>query len=295
MAQIYRITESRVYFGIVLCLSATLIFALQDAVTKLLTSKMPISQFVMIRYWFFLAFAIVIAWRSGRLRQGLVTQRPFVQVARSLLLLAEIFLFALGLRYLSLSDMHSLFVIYPVLATIFAVPILSERIGWQQIVAIVVSFSGALFILQPGAGIFGMEALIPLTCAAAFALYSLLTRLVSRHDGFATNVLYTALGGAIVSTIWGVSEWQALSDLEIFYTVVLSALGIAGQLSIIKALEFAPASTLQPFNYFTLVWAIIVGYLIFETLPTRETVLGSIVIVSSGLSMMLYEKMRTPS
>ena len=269
--------------GIAFCLSATLIFSCQDAITKMLVSSLPAPQFIMIRFWAFLIFALVFAGFNGGIKISLKTKRPFLQILRGLLLILQIILFAYGLKHLSLADMHSLFVLFPVFVTVLAIPVLGETIGWRRIVAVTISFLGALIILRPGMGVFGWEALYPIGCAAMFAVYNLLTRLTSYDDHYSSNILYVAIIGALVSTAWGSSLWQTPDKLQWIYILSLCVTGVAGHVLLMKALEYSEASKIQPFNYFTLVWAIIISIVFFSEIPDLWTLVGAGIIISSGL------------
>ena len=269
--------------GIVLCLVATLIFSCQDAITKVLTNTLPAPQFVMVRFWAFLVFALIFASFNGGIKNAFNTKRPILQICRGLLLIMQIILFAFGLKQLSLADMHSLFVLFPIFVTVLAIPVLGETIGWRRVVAVCVSFFGALLILRPGMGVFGFEALYPIGCAAMFAVYNLLTRLTSYDDHYSSNILFVAVIGAIVSTAWGSQLWQTPTSTELGFMLVLCVTGVAGHVLLMKALEFSAASKIQPFNYFTLVWAIIISVLFFGEFPDYWTLSGATLIISSGL------------
>lgn len=278
-----RFIISKDTLGIMICLVATLIFSAQDAVTKVLTHSLPAPQFIMIRFWAFLIFALLFAHFNGGVKNAFASKKPVHQIARGTLLILQIILFAYGLRHLSLADMHSLFVIFPIFVSLLAVRYLGETIGLRRMVAIVISFAGALMILRPGMGVFGLEALFPISCAVLFAAYNILTRLTSYHDHYTSNILYVAVMGALISTCWGLPVWQAPDTAEIGFIALLCVFGVAGHVLLMKALEYAAASTIQPFNYFTLVWAIIISIAFFNQWPDLWTVAGAATIICSGL------------
>ena len=278
--------------GIAFCLFATLIFSCQDAVTKVLTSTMPAPAFVMIRFWAFLLFALIFAHFNGGIKNAFSSRKPFLQVIRGLLLIFQIIIFAYGLKYLSLANMHSLFVLFPIFVTLLAVPFLGETIGWRRTVAVIISFIGALLILRPGMGVFGLEALYPISCAVLFAIYNILTRLTSYHDHYTSNILYVAVMGAVVATCWGLPLWQTPSSDEAGFIAVLCVSGVAGHVLLMKALEYTAASKIQPFNYFTLVWAIIISILFFNEWPDNWTLTGAAIIISSGLFVLRRSQMK---
>ena len=270
--------------GIGLCLAAMLAFASQDAVTKILVQSMPVAQVVMVRYWVFAVFALVWVMRSGTLRQALRSASPRLQWLRSLLSIAEIALFNIALRYLGLAEAHALMAIFPLIAIALAVPVLHERVSRACWLAVAIGFLGTLIILRPGLGVFQPESIIPLTAALCFAGYHVVTRQVTRlGDGFNTNIFYMAMVGALVATGAGLLMWQDPTVEQWGWLAIISVLSVVAQLLLVKALEYAPASALQPFNYSLLVFATLIGMLVFSEWPDRWTVVGAGVVIASGL------------
>jgi drug/metabolite transporter (DMT)-like permease len=279
--------------GVLLCLAAMLVFASQDAVTKILVQDMSVAQVVLVRYWVFALFAIVWVSRTSTIRHALRSVRPKLQVLRSVLSIAEIAIFNLALRHLGLAESHSLMAAFPLMAIALAAPILGERVSMKSWLAVCVGFVGTLIILRPGLDVFKPESLIPLTAALCFACYHIVTRQVSSAgDGFHTNILYMALIGFVCATLFGVTAWRAPSMQEWMLLAVISIMSVAAQLLLVKALEYAPASVLQPFNYSLLVFATIIGFLVFSELPDRWTILGAGIVIASGLYVIYLQRTR---
>jgi len=163
--------------GIMLMIAATVVFALQDGVSRHLAGSYNTWMVVMVRYWFFAAFVIAIAARSpGGIRAtARTTQRP-LQIFRGLLLAAEVCVAVYGFTLLGLIESQAVFICYPLLVAALSGPVLGEDVGWRRWMAISVGFVGVLIILQPGVGVFDPAAIIPLISALMFALYGLLTR-----------------------------------------------------------------------------------------------------------------------
>lgn len=268
--------------GVVLCLMALFTFACQDTATKVLAQSYAIPQVIMVRFWAFAAFTVLYAASRGRLKEAARSRRPWLQIFRCLLIVAEMIAFNTGLRYLGLAESHALFAVFPLMATALAVPILGERVGWRRWFGVLAGFAGALVIIRPGLGVFQAAALIPLVAALGFAAYNLVTRLASFSDGFGTSLLYMGVVGALASTAVGLPMWRTPDAGGWMLLAFVSATGIVGHMLLIKALEFAPATLLQPFNYSLLVWASLLGFLVFGELPDIWTVLGAAIIVGAG-------------
>jgi drug/metabolite transporter (DMT)-like permease len=282
----------RPQLGIALIIFAMLVFALQDGITKHLATTYSAPQILWIRFSFFVVFALVYSMRTKPLRSCLTSNVPVLQIIRSLLIVAEIGFFILAVRHLPLAETHALFATFPLMATAIAALFLKEPVGIRRWSAIIVGLMGVIIILRPGAAVIAPAALIALLCAFMFAGYQVITRLVSKFDDSETSVTYMAVVGLIAMTALGPFFWKT-PDAEGWKWLLLLALTAAlGHFLLIKALEFAPASLLQPFNFTLLVFASTVGYFAFGDVPDMWTVLGAIVIVGSGIYTVHRERMR---
>ncbi len=269
--------------GIIALVIATLFFAAQDAITKHLTQTLPVAQIVNVRFFFFSIFALIYAARSTGIKIALRSSRPLMQITRGLLISGEVALFAYALHFLGLAEMHAIFASFPLIITVLSVPILGERVGWRRWLAIILGFIGTLIIIQPGSGVFSPYTILVLVCAFMFALYNLLTRKVSRYDSFETSLLYFGIVGFIGSLTVAPFYWQSLNTDQTIWLLVISVTGIIGHLLLIKALQWAAAVILQPFNYFVLVWAMIISYFVYDEILEAQTLVGAAVVVTSGV------------
>ena len=186
---------------------------------------------------------------------------------------------------LGLAPTHALFIAFPIMVTALSVPVLGESVGWRRWVAVIVGFIGTLLILKPGFGVFHPAALVALLAALMFALYNLLTRLASRTDTFETAMLYFGLVGFVLSAVSAPFYWAPLDSQQIAWLLTVSVTGICGHLLLIKSLELTPAVILQPFNYTILIWAIVIGYLVFGEVLDRLSILGAGIVAVSGLAI----------
>ncbi len=268
------------------------LFSSQDAVTKVLVEDYDPAQFIMIRFWVFAVFATGYAIRKAGWRRSFHSRRPVLQIFRSILMILEIALFSIGLRYMGLADMHAILAAFPLMVTMFAPFVLGEQVGWRRWSAVAVGFFGTLIIIRPGVGVFQPAALIPLLAALMFALYNVLTRLASRQDSSATSLFYVGWVGAISVTPFGIEAWKPPTQEAWVLMGVLAVMGLFAHLLLILALEHASASSLQPLNYFLIVWAILLGFFLFDELPDLLTLVGAGVIVLSGLYTMFRERLR---
>jgi drug/metabolite transporter (DMT)-like permease len=174
--------------------------------------------------------------------------------------------------------------------TALSVPLLGEQVGVRRWTAVGVAFVGVLIILRPGIGVFEPYALLPLIAAAMWALYQVLTRIVGRSDPPMITLFYSVVVGAAGLTLLIPFVWQP-PDLQGWGLLVFAA--VAGALAhylLINALQLAPAVILQPLSYMMVVWATLVGFIVFGDLPDAMTVLGAVIIVGSGLYVVARER-----
>ena len=269
--------------GIALMTLSTAVFAAQDAVTKSLTATLPAGQIVCVRFAFFLAFACLLASRQGGVRRAFRSAVPGRQLLRCLLMCSEIALFAYALRFLGLAEIHALFACFPLVVAALSVPVLGERVGPRRWFAVLAGLAGTLIILRPGSAVFDAHALLPLVCAVIYALYNLLTRQVSRHDPFATSLVYFWLVGTLAAAPFALLDWRPPGAREALLLGALCASSILAHAMLIKALQLTEAVLLQPFHYLVLPWTMLIGTLVFGERVDAPTMLGAGIVVGSGL------------
>ncbi|MEO7223660.1 MAG: DMT family transporter [Devosia sp.] len=279
--------------GIVLAVAAILVFSTQDATSKFLVqSDVSPYQMTMMRFWAFAAFALLLAWRQGGLRDAFRSKHPVLQVARGGLLVVDIWMYVLALSTVPLAAVQSITLIYPLLVTIFAIPLLGEKVGVFRIVAVIVGFSGALLIVRPGGVPFDWGVIYAAGSGSAYALYIVLTRKVSARDSTTTSMVYTGVVGLVISSAVGVFHWEML-DLTSFLLIgYIMLTGVVAHGMMILALSMAPASVLQPFNYTSLPWAILLSILLFQEAVDAVSLLGAAIIVGAGLVVMARERLK---
>ncbi|MCL1628241.1 DMT family transporter [Roseibaca sp. V10] len=277
-------TEQDTTKGIWLMVAVALIFALQDAFSRHLAGEYNVLMIIMIRYWFFGAFVIAVAARkAGGLRKAAATKQPFVQALRGLILAAEVCVMVTAFVLLGLTEAHAVFAVYPLLIAALSGPILGEKVGWRRWAAIGIGFVGVLIILQPGYGVFQIEALVPLLAATMFALYGLLTRYVGRQDPAAVSFFWTGTGGAVAMTVVGIWFWEPMAPADWVWMGALCVSSAFSHFLLIRAYEIAEASAVQPFAYLQLPFATGLGIMLFNESLRLNVALGAAVVVSAGL------------
>ncbi len=273
--------------------AATIVFALQDGISRQLAEAYNTYMVVMIRYWFFAAFVIALAARAkGGLRATAYTPQLGLQVFRGVLLALEICVMVFGFTKLGLIEAQAVFICYPLLVAALSGPVLGEQVGWRRWSAIGVGCVGVLIILQPGMGVFNPWAVVPVIGALMFALYGLLTRYAARRDSAATSFFWTGIAGAMIMSCIGVCFWEPMSARDWTWMAVLCVTGASGHWLLIKCYELAEASAVQPFAYFHLMWVSILGISVFGETLRPAVIAGATLIVIAGLFTLWRERQK---
>ncbi len=281
---------SAVMLGIGMTLLAMCLFTTMDTIGKSLTATYPFQQVVWARYFFQFALMLVMLPHLG-IAGLLRTRRHGLQIIRGLLLaVATICMFG-AISVVPLADAYTITFTAPLLVTALSVPLLKERVGWRRWSAVLVGFAGVLIVIRPGFGEVPWQLALPLVTAACFALYQILTRLVSVDPDETPFVMlfYVAWVGAVIMTLMVPFYWQPVALADWPWLVAMGGLGAIGHLILIRALVIAPASLIAPFTYSQIVWALLAGWLVFGDLPDVWMLLGCTVIVASGLFVFYRE------
>lgn len=270
--------------AILMICGSALIFAAQDGVSRHLGALYSPILIVMLRYWFFAAFVVLLCARGpGGLARAVRTRRPVVQIARGVLLVAEVVVMIEAFVRLGLINTHAIFACYPLLISALSGPFLGEKVGWRRWAAVAVGFVGILIVLKPGGGVLDGNAALPFAGALMFALYGLLTRLVARDDTAMVSFFWTGIAGAVASTLAGIWYWQPIAAADLPWLLTLCVTSVLGHFLLIKAYELAEASALQPFSYTQLVWISIFGVTIFGEVLAPNVAIGGGFVVAAGL------------
>jgi drug/metabolite transporter (DMT)-like permease len=269
----------------------SLVFALQDGISRHLGATYSIITVVAVRFWFMAAFTLAVSsTREGGIPRVARSAYPGTQILRGVLLVAEICVTVLSFVLLGLIASHAIFAVYPLLVAALAGPVLDEYVGWRRGLAIVVGLIGVLVILRPGFTVFSPAALVPLAGALMFAVYALLTRLVARRDSAGTTFFYTGIAGALAVTLVVPFYWTPMrGTADWLWMLTLCCTAVLGHFLMIKAYEVAEAGIVQPFSYFQLFFIVILGMALFGERPDAWTFAGAGLILSAGLYTLIRQ------
>lgn len=277
--------------GIALMCGALLCFSGLDATAKWLSRSLDPMLVVWARYAASVAFVSVVInpWTApGLLR----TRRPWLQAARSLVLLVSTALNFVALQYLQLDQTTSILFMTPLIVALLAGPLLGEWVGPRRLAAIAVGFLGVLIVTRPGLGMHP-AALLSVAGAVCYAFYGVWTRMLAGTDSSRTTMFYSGIAGVVVLTPALPLIWTTPPSFGVIAGMVaVGAFGALGHWLLILAHARAPAAVLAPFIYTQLLWMITLGYVFFGDTPDRFTLIGGAIVTASGLYLLYREKAR---
>ncbi|MGO1119282.1 DMT family transporter [Rhodovibrionaceae bacterium A322] len=271
-------------------IAAGLALTLNDGILKWLTGDYPVGQIMFTRGLFVFLPIAFLAWQAGGL-SSLRIKSAKAHLIRAALVVSATFMFITGLRYLDFADAISITFAGPLFVTAMAAPLLGEVIGWRRWAAVGVGFVGVLFIVQPTGGVFHWAALLPLGASLLGAFRDVLTRRMAQGESsvavlMTTTTAVTLAGGSTVllggwvSLAWGDLALMALSGL---------LMGTAHFL-MIESLRLAEAALVIPFKYMSMIWAVLIGFFVWGSLPSATTLLGAGIVIASGLYILHRER-----
>lgn len=276
--------------GAVAMLVAVGSLALMDACLKGLAPHYPAMQVTALRGM--ATLPIVLAWAAidGGLAQ-LLRVRLSLHLLRAALGITALATFAYGLRRLPLSQAYSIFFVAPILITLFAAPLLGERVGRQRWLAVAAGFAGTLVVLRPtGAGALTLPGLAVLVCATCYALSAITVRILGRTDSTQSMVVWLMALISIGGTLLALRSWVPIQSGHWLLIAALGVTGSLGQWAITEAFRLGEASFIAPLEYTALVWGVGLDWFVWRTLPVPVTYVGAVIIIASGVFLVRRER-----
>jgi drug/metabolite transporter (DMT)-like permease len=274
--------------GIFWMVMTMLMFVSMDTCAKHLVSHYPTMQAVWGRYFFQVVILVVVL--APRFPALLKTQSLKFQLIRSLFLLGATLCFFTGLGTIQVAEASAIMFTAPLMLTAAAPFVLKEKVGVRRWMSVLVGFVGAMIIIRPGQGAIADGAFWVLAAAACYACYQLSTRALSGQDSVLTTLFYSALLGAVIMSFIVPFHFVMFAPVDWAIMALAGLFGTLGHFCMIKAFTHAEASKVAPYSYTNLIWASIIGYILFGTLPDIWTYVGAGIIIASGLYIIHRER-----
>jgi drug/metabolite transporter (DMT)-like permease len=265
--------------------AAMAMFSCMDAMLKVLAGAYPSAQVTAMRG--LASLPLVFAWVAMQGGFGQVFNRHLrwpLHLLRAVFGLMTMILFTTGLRSMGLAEAYTLTFISPMVVTLLAAPVLGERVQLHHWLALIVCLLGVLVALRPDqSGFLTLGALAVLGAAVTYATGSVIGRLLSRTDPAVSLVFWSTASLAIGGLALSWSSWVPVKDAHWPVLLGIGVVGFVAQVTITDAFRHGQASTVAPFEYSALAWAVLIDWFIWHQLPDRYTLLGAAIIVGSGL------------
>lgn len=266
-------------------------FAMTDAITKHVSESMNVGEVMFLRGVFATVIVSLLAWYHGLLgRIGMVTNR-FVMIRVGAEMIAGI-TFLTALANLPLANVSALLQALPLAVTMGAALFCGESVGWRRWLSIAAGFVGVAIIVRPGFGGFNVYSLMALACVLCCAVRDLTTKSIPVDVpvliiSTATTVAITLFGALLIQPLGG---WSHPGGFDLFLLAISAALILVGYQFIVKAVREGEMSFIAPFRYTSLLFSIILGFLIFGDVPDLPMIVGSAIVVMSGLYALYRER-----
>jgi len=269
---------------------ATAIFTIGDASMKVVSASLPTGETIFVRALVSLLVLFSVAVWTGQiynLRRALV---PALGL-RCLGDTGGAVFFQAALARMKLADIMGIIQLTPLSLTAASALFLGERVGWRRWTAVAVGFCGALLVIKPGSSSFNAAALIALLAVASGTLRDVSTR---RLDHGVSPVLILLMSQACIMSAgigFGLFEmWSMPTGMNLFNLVLASACSMIGQICLIYSVRWGELSAVAPFRYTGMLWAILLGLLLWGELPDLATFAGILVLVAAGLYTIFREQ-----
>ncbi len=269
--------------GIILVVLSSTCFAAVDGISKALSQTQSVGQIVWGRYA--LALPVLMLATGPRVWKRLFrTSRPGLQILRGMSPLALSAAMVLAVRYLPLAEATVILFTAPFLVVALSGTLLGEHVRITSWVAVALGFAAVVLVARPGLGGLSIYVAFPLVAALFYALLQITTRhLGASGESAETTLAWTLAIGSLVATPIAILTWAPTGPAD---WALLAALGTSfgvGQLLVIHAFTLAPANVLAPFGYAQIVAAVLIGVVVFGTIPDPWTFVGVALIVFAGV------------
>ncbi|MEI6798560.1 MAG: DMT family transporter [Pseudomonadota bacterium] len=281
--------------GIWLMCASMLAFTLNDTFVKaVIGDGMPLSQAIVLRGLVATLGLLVIASRSpGGLH--LLPQGPDRRylTLRTLGEVTATVTFLVALTHMPLANLSAIMQFLPLAVTLAAAVLLKTPIGWLRLAAILVGFGGVMLIIRPGAADFDLWSVLGLASVACVVLRDLSTRFFSPNLPSTTGALWASVAVTVMGGVGVIGQgWHPLSLQALAETTAAAGFLIVGYLAAIKVMRVGDLAVVAPFRYTSLLFAILLGWARFGTLPDHLTLIGGAIVVASGVYMLMRERRR---
>ena len=285
-------------------------FSIQDALIKFIYNDAALYEL-----YFGRTLAAIILLVSylvlSKKKINLKTHYPLLTTIRVICFFFGFSFFYISLTYMTLATANALFFCCPFFVSILAIIFLNEKIGIRRWSAIITGFIGVYIVLDPDFSNFNYMKLAPIACAFCYAISMTITKITSDKDNVYTQMLHLYIGAIIISIIFFIftvkgqfntfdnptfqfifREWFTNPSYAWPYIISMGLISVLAFYFILNAYSIASPSVVSLFEYSLIIWAILIGYILFDNIPSLRTLFGALIIISAGIYIYLREKIK---
>ena len=275
--------------GAALALLAYSLLACQDATVKWLVATVPVWHVLFVRSALLVAGCAAAGGRP-LLRHALTTPTRALLLRRGVVTLAAWGCYFSAARIVPLGQLVTLYFTAPVIVTLLAAPMLGEHVGPLRWSAIGIGFAGTVLAADPAGMTLSPATLLVLIAAALWAYGVVLTRQIARREASLVQMFVNNVCFLVLTAIGAALTWRIPTHAELALLLLVALLGGIGQFCLFESARHAPASLTAPLEYTALVWAFLLGFLVWGDAPKTPVFLGAVLILAAGLVLLLGER-----
>jgi drug/metabolite transporter (DMT)-like permease len=264
---------------------------MSDAATKWLTASLPIGEILFVRALVVTIAIGLIMWRSGSFA-GLRIGRFRNIGTRSVLAVCSTFLIVASLARLPLNEVIAILFVGPLFVAVLATPLLGERVSVHRWLAVLIGFTGMLIMVRPGTAGFQLVALLPVVAALVAATRDIVTRRISTAETSIAILFYSMVALTLVGLATAPFGWRPMDGGELAIVILAGLMFGIGHYFVIEGYRYAEASVVSPYRYTNLIWAALLGFVLWGEIPSIWVLAGTPLVVGSGLYILLHERSR---
>tara|TARA_B110000196_G_C21005363_1_gene595068 strand:- start:110 stop:976 length:867 start_codon:yes stop_codon:yes gene_type:complete len=275
--------------GISLMIASMAINSSKDGIAKLLASNYSPLTILFIQ---FIATSLILApvviQKNGA--RYLVPDRLLPQALRSLFVALGVGLFYWAINFINIADATAMVFVAPLIVTALSPAILGEPIGLRRTISVIIGFIGVLIILRPTMDGDRTGYFIALGAGIFLAAYYIANRKLANEAPILASTFYTSFLGAIILSPLLLIFWSAPGISDFWILFGFTVLATLGQIFIISAFSFAAANIIAPFVYTQIIWATMIGYILFDAFPDKWGWVGIAIVIATGVYIAIREK-----
>jgi drug/metabolite transporter (DMT)-like permease len=275
--------------GVLLMSLAAFLWVLHDAISKWLMQDYSIYQVLLLRTIFsLLPILIVLRHEGGTVRVR--DARVWVCLGRGCLAVASFALFLAALPLMPLTDIFAIVMSAPLLISALSALVLKERVTFRRWGAILIGFSAVLVMVRPGGDVISLGALLALGSVVVYSFLAILTRRLGSTESAGAMTFYSALVFLAVGLFAAPFSWIQPTPVGMLLMAATGLLAGSAQYCLTEAFRIAPPSVVAPFEYTSLLWAMLFGFFVWGDIPSALVLVSAGVVIVSGIYVLHDER-----